>query len=180
MLRGKERQMAKTDVFLNAIRQSGRRVTEQRRVICSYLASNHSHPTPSAVYADLSREHPEISRATVYNTLNILQELGAIVEISFGDGHTHYETNTSPHVNLVCLRCHHIVDVPVEASDMAAFAASERDGFTPVAVRIDVYGFCEECRRRKRLEIRDVLQQSFGGPQGALSHQSTANTGGES
>ena len=155
--------MARTDIFLNAIRQSGRRVTEQRRIICSYLASNRSHPTPSVVYGDLSHEHPEISRSTVYNTLNMLQELGAIVEISFGDGHTHYETNPSPHVNLVCLRCHKIVDVPVEPSFLDNEVTWERDGFTPVTVKLDVYGFCEECRRRKRMEIRDQLQQSAAG-----------------
>ena len=75
-----------------------------------------AHPSAYQVYAELSAHHPEISRATVYNTLNALQELGAIVEISFGDGHTHYETDTSPHMNLVCLRCHVIEDFPAPAS----------------------------------------------------------------
>ena len=172
--------MARTDVFLNAIRQSGRRVTEQRRVICSYLAASQSHPTPSRVFADVSREHPEISRATVYNTLNILQELGAIVEISFGDGHTHYETNTSPHVNLVCLRCHDIVDVPVAPALLESEEAWLRDGFQPVAVKMDVYGFCEECRRRKRMEIRDKLRQSSNDSGLAQAREATANSGGRS
>lgn len=152
--------MAKTDVFLNALRQSGRRVTEQRRIICGYLADNRTHPTPTRVYADLSRAHPEISRATVYNTLNILQELGAIVEISFGDGHTHYETNPEPHVNLVCLRCHKIVDVPVVPDVIDNDDLWLQDGFHPVAVKMDIYGFCEHCRNRKRLEIREQLRQS--------------------
>jgi Fur family transcriptional regulator, peroxide stress response regulator len=149
---------AKSDVFLNAIRQSGRRVTQQRRIICSYLAANHSHPTPSRVFADLSREHPELSRATVYNTLKMLQELGAIVEISFGDGHTHYETNTAPHINLVCLRCHSIIDLPVAPAIDGEDRALWRDtGFQPVAVKMDIFGFCESCRQRKKAEIRDQL-----------------------
>jgi Fur family peroxide stress response transcriptional regulator len=152
--------MAQTDVFLNAIRQSGRRVTEQRRAICGCLARNRSHPTPSQVYADVSKKHPEISKATVYNTLNILQGIGAIVGINFGDSHTHYETNTTPHVNLICLRCHNIVDAPIVPLVDGSNEAWVGNGFQPVAVKMDVYGFCESCRHRKRLEIQDQLRQT--------------------
>ena len=69
--------MARSDVLINTLRQAGRRITEQRRVICEYLAQTNAHPTPYQVYADISISHPEISRATVYNTLNVLRELGA-------------------------------------------------------------------------------------------------------
>ena len=67
--------------YIEVLQQAGRRITEQRKLICAYLAATRSHPTPYQVYADLSEAHPEISRATVYNTLNALKELGAIVEI---------------------------------------------------------------------------------------------------
>ena len=89
----------KRDLYLNALRQAGKRITEQRRLVCEYLAETTTHPTPYQLYEDLSAQHPEISRATVYNTLNVLQELGAIVEIGFGTEHTHYETDTTPHIN---------------------------------------------------------------------------------
>lgn len=153
--------MAKTDIFLSALKLSGRRITEQRRIICDYLANCRTHPTASRIYAELAAAHPEISRATVYNTLNTLQELGALVEISFGDGHTHYETNPAPHVNLVCLRCHRIVDVPV-ASPLEGVEAERwhEAGFWPIAVKMEVYGFCSECRERKKEEIRDQWRQS--------------------
>ena len=85
-------------------------MTPQREAICTYLAQTDRHPTPYQVYEDLSVTHPEISRATVYNTLNTLQQLGAIVELSFGADHTHYDTNPEPHINLICLRCHRSCD----------------------------------------------------------------------
>jgi Fur family transcriptional regulator, peroxide stress response regulator len=152
----------KRDVFLRTLQQAGRRITEQRRAICDYLAATDRHPTPYEIYADLSTNHPEISRATIYNTLNVLQELGAIVEISVGAGHAHYDTETAPHVNLVCLRCHQIEDHPNH--DPTALAPMEAlrtraiglQGFQPVAVRVDVYGFCAACRARKKAEIRET------------------------
>lgn len=157
----------KREIYLTALQRAGRRITEQRRIICDYLAETTSHPTPYQVYADLARTHPEISRATVYNTLNTLQELGVIVEIGFGAGHTHYETDTAPHVNLICLRCHQITDYhgPLALEDMLQ-DATEVDGFQPVAVRVDVFGFCQSCRDRKKAEIRaQWLSQRASNPQ---------------
>ncbi|GIV78376.1 transcriptional repressor [Litorilinea aerophila] len=146
--------MTQANRFLNALKQAGYRITPQRRIICEYLAQTHSHPTPYQVYEELSREHPDISRATVYNTLNTLQELGVIVEIGFGAGHSHYETNPAPHINLICLRCHKIIDYegPLPALGDEEWMARET-GFQPVAAKVEVVGFCRECRERKKAEI---------------------------
>jgi Fur family peroxide stress response transcriptional regulator len=148
--------MATADIYISALQQAGKRITDQRRLICDYLAGTRSHPTPYQVYSDLARAHPEISRATVYNTLNVLQELGAIVEIGIGAGHTHYDTDTTPHINLICLRCHAVTDYdgPVTLKEVGAEIA-EMDGFLPVTLRVDVFGFCEACRTRKKAEIRE-------------------------
>jgi len=144
----------RTDLLLNPLKEAGLRITPQRRAICAYLADTDSHPTPYQVYEALSASHPEISRATVYNTLNILRDLGAIVEMSFGDGQAHYETNPSPHINLICLRCHKIEDYlgPLPLDDIED-AALEEFGFQTVAAKAEVFGFCRECRERKRAEI---------------------------
>ena len=147
---------AKRDLYLNALRQAGKRITDQRRVICDYLAETKSHPTPYQVFEELSARYPEMSRATVYNTLNVLKDLGAIVEIGFGADHTHYDTDTEPHINLICLRCHEISDY----AGPLPFAGVQDElpkhgGFLPVVMRVDVFGFCETCRARKKAEIRE-------------------------
>jgi Fur family transcriptional regulator, peroxide stress response regulator len=146
---------AKRDLYLNALRQAGKRITDQRRAICEYLAETESHPTPYQVFEELSAQYPEISRATVYNTLNVLQQLGAIVEIAFGADHTHYDTDNTPHVNLICLRCHEISDYPgtLPLADVQA-SLNKTDTFLPLVMRVDIFGFCEKCRERKKAEIR--------------------------
>lgn len=144
------------DRYMKALQQAGRRITEQRKLICEYLAATRSHPTPYQVYTDLSAAHPEISRATVYNTLNVLKELGAIVEIGNGTEHTQYDTDTTPHVNLICLRCHSVTDVhPSKPINEIAAQAAAVDDFLPMTARMDVFGFCQECRTRKQAEIRE-------------------------
>lgn len=150
---------AKNEHYLHTLKQAGLRITPQRRVICAYLAESDRHPSAYQVYAGLATTHPEISRATVYNTLNTLQELGAIVELSFGADHTHYETNPTPHVNLICLRCHKIVDYHgdpgIEA--LTEHVRSEL-GFQVAAARIDLVGFCSDCRSQRIAEIRAMAQ----------------------
>ncbi|MBX3012852.1 MAG: transcriptional repressor [Caldilineaceae bacterium] len=144
--------MAKqAEFYLTALRNAGQRITEQRQVICDYLANTKQHPTPSQVYADIHTLRPEISRATVYNTLNALQQLGAIVELNFGTEHTHYETDPSPHINLICLQCHQVVDYHSDAAALLTQSPTfqallEQIGFQPIATKVDILGLCHLCQ----------------------------------
>ena len=139
--------------YLEILRGAGHRITEQRAKICQYLAETERHPTPYQVYADLQAIDPSISRATVYNTLNTLQQLGAIVEINFGANHTHYDTDPKPHVNLICLRCHAIEDCHCELLvDQALQATVAQHGFQSVATKVDILGFCRACRQAMQAE----------------------------
>jgi Fur family peroxide stress response transcriptional regulator len=145
----------KRDLYLNTLRQAGKRITDQRRLICEYLAETKSHPTPYQVYEELSATHPEISRATVYNTLNALKELGAIVEIGFGADHARYDTDPAPHINLICLRCHEVSDYEGQLPfDDVKQSVAAQQAFLPIVMRVDVLGFCEKCREAKKAEIR--------------------------
>lgn len=145
--------------YLNALKTGGYRITDQRRAVCDFLARTPTHPTPSDVYAQVSAGHPEISRATVYNTLNALRDLGAIVEISAGGDHTHYDTNPEPHVNLVCLRCGEVVDYEGDVPLAALYATVHKQtGFQAVSAQVQMVGFCAKCQARKRDEIRRQLQ----------------------
>lgn len=147
--------------YLNALKTGGYRITDQRRAVCDFLAHTPTHPTPSDVYGALSVTHPEISRATVYNTLNALRDLGAIVEISVGGDHTHYDTNPEPHVNLVCLRCGEVVDYAGDVPLTALYeTVHDQTGFQAVSAQVQMVGFCAKCQARKRDEIRHQLQAS--------------------
>lgn len=145
--------------YIDALKRGGHRITEQRRAVCEYLYQTERHPTPSDVFVAVSEMHPEISRATVYNTLNALRDLGAIVEISVGGEHTHYDTNPEPHVNLICLRCDQVFDYEDAAplTDLYRQVYDETD-FQPVAIQVQMMGFCPECRARKREEIRQMTR----------------------
>ena len=151
-------QQKRLERYQTALKQAGMRITPQRRAICAYLAGTDRHPTPYQIYSDIASAHPEISRATVYNTLKTLQQLGAIVELSFGADHAHYDTNPEPHANMICLRCHTIVDYPgpLPLAELSARVAADT-GFQTAAARVDLVGFCPVCQAERRAEIRRQL-----------------------
>ncbi|MCY3707380.1 MAG: Fur family transcriptional regulator [Caldilineaceae bacterium] len=149
--------------FIDTLRRAGLRVTSQRVAVCEYLARTKIHPTTSQVFEAVREKHPEISQATVYNTLNTLRDLGAIVEISAGTEHTHYETDPDPHVNLVCLRCHQISDLQdTLAPDVLMDNIFHDTGFRATTLQVQVTGFCPACQKAKRQEIGRRLRARTG------------------
>lgn len=136
------------DKLLQTLRQAGLRITPQRRLICQYLATTQSHPTAAGLYQSLSASHPELSLATVYNTLKVLSELGALVQLNLGDEHTHYETNLAPHVNLICRRCRQVIDVEsAQPVDAVLAALPSNIGFQAATVHVQVSGLCAACQK---------------------------------
>lgn len=140
--------------YLDVLRKAGHRITTQRAQICAYLANTDQHPTPYQVFADLQSIDPTISRATVYNTLNTLQQIGAIVEINFGANHTHYDTDPTPHINLICLHCHTIEDCYCDLSaNQQLHDAIAAHGFHAIATKVDILGVCRACYEAQQATI---------------------------
>ncbi|BDG62287.1 Fur family transcriptional regulator [Caldinitratiruptor microaerophilus] len=131
----------------DALEAAGLKLTNQRRAICAALASMTTHPTVYEVHEYLRTYHPTVSRATVYNTLTALRDLGLVAEIGpAGDGAMHYELNPDPHLNLVCVRCHRIVDLP--GSQLQLDSLVRNSGFRVTGARLALYGYCPSCQRQ--------------------------------
>ncbi len=133
--------------LLRALREAGLRLTPQRRAICRYLASTKEHPTAQQIFAAVKPHFPSLSLATVYNTLDALVRLGAVHALGgAGDGAIHYDADTEPHVNLACLQCHRVVDLPCEAvADLDRRVARE-SGYHILGARLVYYGLCPDCQ----------------------------------
>lgn len=134
--------------LLERLRGRGWRLTAQRRVVAEVLAGDHVHYTADEVHARAAELLPEISRATVYNTLGELVGLGEIVEVSTDGRAKRYDPNAHhPHQHLVCSRCGTIRDVQPTGDPLADLPATERFGFTVSAVEVTYRGLCPDCRR---------------------------------
>jgi Fe2+ or Zn2+ uptake regulation protein len=135
-------------VLIDRLRQREWRLTAQRRVVAEVLTGEHVHLTAEAVHGRARVLLPEISLATVYNTLNELVAMGEVREVQAGDGPRRYDPNvTTPHQHLQCVRCGALWDVePTGAADLALTAEQQR-GFRMLDVDIVFRGLCPDCGR---------------------------------
>ena len=142
--------MIETDTLVQALRQSGLRITPQRMAICELLATTLQHPTAQMIYEEIKPAYPSLSLATVYNTLEALADLGAINELgSAGDNASHYDANLSPHVNLACVSCHRVIDLPSQYIHRVESEVANTSGYRVFGARVLYYGLCPDCMEKE-------------------------------
>lgn len=133
--------------LLERLRTRGWRLTAQRRVVAEVLEGRHGHLTAEEVHAVARERLPEVSLATVYNTLNELAAMGEVLAVSAGEGPKRYDTNVGePHQHLTCIRCGDLVDVHPAGHDDLGLPAGERDGWELLTVEVVFKGVCPRCR----------------------------------
>ncbi|RME47416.1 MAG: transcriptional repressor [Chloroflexi bacterium] len=135
------------DAVVNRLRESGYRLTPQRLAIFRALAASREHPSAQMLYEELREAFPMISLATVYSTLELLKEMGEIVEVGFSDEGRRYEPNLHPHVNLVCVQCGKIQDFDAVAMSPIEQAVADRSGYQIHGSRVEYFGLCPDCKQ---------------------------------
>ncbi len=125
----------------------GCRMTPQRRAVLQVLVDGPRHPTAADVHGGVAQRLPSVSLATVYNTLQCLADFGALLKLPF-PGEARFDTDTRPHVNVVCDACGAIHDLPGAALGLVEQArlVAQASGYTLVAPPQLVYhGLCPAC-----------------------------------
>lgn len=125
----------------------GLRLTPQRLAILKYLAGTGAHPSARQVFDEVREEYPKLSLATVYNTVSLLLRLGHLKVLEVAEKRR-LEVNLNPHINLICLKCNKIQDLPSTISLPGAEACQEL-GFTVSDYRLEYLGLCADCRREE-------------------------------
>ncbi|NHI04661.1 hydrogen peroxide sensitive repressor [Streptomyces sp. KO7888] len=132
--------------LLERLRERGWRLTAQRRVVAEVLDGDHVHLTADEVHARAARRLPEISRATVYNTLRELVHRGEVLEVSTDCRAKRYDPNAHrPHHHLLCSRCGSMRDVRPTGDLLADLPPSQSFGFTVSEVEVTYRGVCPDC-----------------------------------
>lgn len=139
--------MSSIDHDLDVIRDAGYKMTNQRTTILRYLAAQDTHPTVEMIHQGLADMGEQMSVATIYNTLEMLQEVHLVLAIdSDVDGKQHFDYFGKPHYHAVCTSCGLIVDGDQFDMSQLAHIAHKETGFQVSGYHVEVYGLCEECQ----------------------------------
>jgi Fe2+ or Zn2+ uptake regulation protein len=105
------------------------------------------HLTAEAVHSRAQERLPEISLATVYNTLNELVTMGQVLEVPGAAGAKRYDPNAHlAHQHLVCTGCGDLRDVFPGGEGALSLTEQDRHGYEVSSVQIVFRGLCPSCR----------------------------------
>jgi Fe2+ or Zn2+ uptake regulation protein len=146
--------MSRLEELVQKFKQHGYKMTPQRRAILEVLTvggvsdadatGNTHHPTAEQIHGLVKKRMPDISLATVYNTLHELTNMEELCELDVGHGVRRYQISWGDHAHWVCLGCGRIADVPGDCEKLKSlFQCSE--GFCPVRYAVTIYGYCADC-----------------------------------
>ena len=80
------------DLLKEKLKKTGFKITPQRRAIIEVLLENrYYHLSSEEIYDKVRENCPEIGLATVYRTMQLLDEIGAISKLNLDDGCIRYE-----------------------------------------------------------------------------------------
>lgn len=154
------------DEFRRLLADRGYRVTAQRLAIYELLQENarrSHHPSAEELYQQARERFPMISPATVYNTLELLVELGLASQLGFPGDVQRYDGNPHAHANVQCIDCKAIFDVDAGALDDIGRRVAERSEFVILGQRFEFYGICPQCQERRARNGLSVTGDTVSG-----------------
>lgn len=124
-----------------------RKTSRQREMILDYLMSVNGHPTAEEIFKNMNAKGTQISLATVYRNLGILEEMHKIRRVAHPEEGYCYDRTSRPHHHLHCIRCNQIYDLPLPYEDALNARIASQCGMTVFSHSIMAEGICEHCRR---------------------------------
>lgn len=124
------------------LQEKGLSLSHQRLKVLEYLSSHNNHPTVEEIYQSLQKEIPTLSKATVYNTLKTLVEIGVVKELQIENNEARYDIITDFHGHFKCQQCGKIYNFDIDINDTAF------SGLNHFMIKQqDVYfkGICPDC-----------------------------------
>jgi Fur family iron response transcriptional regulator len=107
--------MPNAEDIVEALRAHGIQPSAQRVAVAEYVLRTPEHPSAERVFTVVGRRFPMLSRATVYNTLNLFVEKGLLRELVLAEGKSVFDPKLDPHHHFIDEKTGSIDDVPWDA-----------------------------------------------------------------
>ena len=136
--------------FKKILKESGLKYTRQREGVLKILYHSDIHYTPEALYLEVKKREPDlnIGIATVYRTLNLLEESEMVTSISFGAAGKKFELANKPHHDhLICKNCGKIVEFENSIVERQQALIAKEHKFKLTGHLMQLYGICDACNQ---------------------------------
>ena len=134
------------DELVRQLRCAGYKITPARLAVLDVIRSQGEHLNPHEVLRHAQAIYPNLGRATVYRTLELLTQLGIVRPIYFGEQSNTYIRAEGGHHHLICSACGAVVEFEECIAESMEQELQERFGFRIRSHLLEFYGLCPKCQ----------------------------------
>jgi len=132
------------------LREHELKATNQRIALLKLLDGTHEHFDAEEIYLELLKNEKNVSRATVYRSLEALVEQDLVTKLDFGDGRMRFERSKGEdehHDHLICENCGKVIEFFNLEMEAQQLSVCEEHDFTPSTHTMHIFGTCSDCKK---------------------------------
>ena len=126
--------MEKIELLVESLKKEGLRFTEQRKSIWDEITSSDDHREAEDIFLALRKKNINVSRATVYRTIDVLFKNNLVRKLDIGDAPSKYENkiNSHHHDHMICLETGDIIEFYNEELENLQDEIAKKHGYKVV------------------------------------------------
>lgn len=142
-----EKNTKQLDLFTGLLEEKGYRKTTERYAIFDLICSIQGHFDIEMLHQQMEDRNFHVSKATLYNTIELLVNAGWVIRHQFGSQFVQYELMKAAetHYHLICTNCGVVLEQKND-SLISVVKSSKITRFTPAFYSLYVYGICSKCK----------------------------------
>ncbi|MBH30761.1 MAG: hypothetical protein CMG71_02085 [Candidatus Marinimicrobia bacterium] len=135
--------------FKRVLNDENLKLTPQRVEVFREVCNSDEHLEAEEIYLSLKQRKVNISRATVYRTMDILYQHDLVQRMDIGDGKWRYEhwLDCHQHDHLICIRCGTIVEFVSHQIEEIQQDVADKFNYKLLRHVHQLFGLCKQCRK---------------------------------
>lgn len=142
--------MRKNSEIKEKLHNQGKKLTSQRLCVVESMEElKGKHLSCEEIYEYVKEKSPSIGIATIYRTVQMLDEIGFVNKLNLDDGRTRYEISLEEeahnHHHLICKNCGMIIEVKMDLLEELEKSIESKYNFTIFDHDLKFFGKCKNC-----------------------------------